>query len=38
VQHKAIVSAILAGNARRASRVMSEHCEDTAALLRGLLG
>jgi GntR family transcriptional repressor for pyruvate dehydrogenase complex len=38
VQHKAIVSAILAGNARRASRVMTEHCEDTAALLRGLLG
>ncbi|MGY2874945.1 GntR family transcriptional regulator, transcriptional repressor for pyruvate dehydrogenase complex [Marmoricola sp. URHA0025 HA25] len=37
-QHKAIVSAILAGNARKASRVMTEHCEDTAALLRGLLG
>ena len=37
-QHKAIVGAILAGNARKASRVMTEHCEDTAALLRGLLG
>lgn len=37
-QHKAIVRAILGGNARRASRVMTEHCEDTAALLRGLLG
>jgi GntR family transcriptional repressor for pyruvate dehydrogenase complex len=36
-QHKAIVGAILAGNARKASRVMTEHCEDTAALLRGLL-
>jgi len=38
IQHKAIVTAILAGNARKASRVMTEHCEDTAALLRGLLG
>jgi GntR family transcriptional repressor for pyruvate dehydrogenase complex len=37
-QHKAIVGAVLAGNARKASRIMSEHCEDTAALLRGLLG
>lgn len=37
-QHRAIVKAILAGNARRAARVMNEHCEDTAALLRGLLG
>jgi GntR family transcriptional repressor for pyruvate dehydrogenase complex len=37
-QHRAIVAAILAGNARKASRVMAEHCEDTAALLRGLLG
>jgi GntR family transcriptional repressor for pyruvate dehydrogenase complex len=36
-QHRAIVRAILAGNPRRASRVMAEHCEDTAALLRGLL-
>ncbi|HEY0902591.1 MAG TPA: FCD domain-containing protein [Marmoricola sp.] len=37
-QHKAIVRAILAGDARKATRVMAEHCEDTAALLRGLLG
>jgi GntR family transcriptional repressor for pyruvate dehydrogenase complex len=37
-QHKTIVRAILTGNARTASRVMTEHCEDTAALLRGLLG
>lgn len=37
-QHNAIVSAILAGNARKASRVMTQHCDDTAALLRGLLG
>lgn len=37
-QHKAIVRAILAGDARTATRVMTEHCEDTAALLRGLLG
>ena len=38
IQHKAIITAILAGNARKASRVMTEHCDDTAALLRGLLG
>lgn len=37
-QHNAVVRAILAGNARRAAKVMTEHCEDTAALLRGLLG
>lgn len=37
-QHRAIVSAVLAGNPRKAARVMNEHCEDTAALLRGLLG
>jgi GntR family transcriptional repressor for pyruvate dehydrogenase complex len=37
-QHRAIVKAIIAGNPRTAARVMSEHCEDTAALLRGLLG
>lgn len=36
-QHQAVVDAILRGDARKASRVMSEHCEDTAALLRGLL-
>ncbi len=37
-QHEAILAAILSGDSRRARRVMSEHCEDTAALLRGLLG
>lgn len=37
-QHEAIVAAILGGNPRKASRVMTEHCDDTAALLRGLLG
>jgi GntR family transcriptional repressor for pyruvate dehydrogenase complex len=36
-QHRAIVKAILGGDPRKASRVMAEHCEDTAALLRGLL-
>jgi len=36
-QHNGVVKAILAGNARRAAKVMTEHCEDTAALLRGLL-
>jgi GntR family transcriptional repressor for pyruvate dehydrogenase complex len=37
-QHARIVTAILAGNDSRARRVMEEHCDDTAALLRGLLG
>jgi GntR family transcriptional repressor for pyruvate dehydrogenase complex len=37
-QHAALVRAILAGRADRARRVMEEHCDDTAALLRGLLG
>ena len=37
-QHAEIVDAILHGNARRARRVMESHCDDTAALLRGLLG
>ena len=37
-QHRAIVAAILSGNERRANRVMHQHCSDTAALLRGLLG
>lgn len=37
-QHNAIIAAILAGNPRKASRVMTQHCDDTAALLRGLLG
>jgi GntR family transcriptional repressor for pyruvate dehydrogenase complex len=37
-QHARIVEAILAGRASRARQVMEEHCDDTAALLRGLLG
>ena len=37
-QHGRIVKAILAGRPTRASQVMEEHCDDTAALLRGLLG
>jgi GntR family transcriptional regulator, transcriptional repressor for pyruvate dehydrogenase complex len=37
-QHAEIVDAILSGNAHRARRVMESHCDDTAALLRGLLG
>ncbi len=36
-QHRAIVAAILGGDARRARRTMESHCDDTAALLRGLL-
>ncbi len=37
-QHARIVEAILAQDASRARRVMEHHCDDTAALLRGLLG
>jgi GntR family transcriptional repressor for pyruvate dehydrogenase complex len=37
-QHDAIVEAIIAGDPIRARRVMESHCDDTAALLRGLLG
>ena len=37
-QHRTIVNAILNGDATRARRVMESHCDDTAALLRGLLG
>ncbi len=37
-QHARLVSAILAGQPARAQRVMEEHCDDTAALLRGLVG
>jgi GntR family transcriptional repressor for pyruvate dehydrogenase complex len=37
-QHTRIVSAIVAGREERAHQVMREHCDDTAALLRGLLG
>jgi GntR family transcriptional regulator, transcriptional repressor for pyruvate dehydrogenase complex len=37
-QHAEIVDAILKGNAKRARATMENHCDDTAALLRGLLG
>lgn len=37
-QHAALVRAVLAGDAGRARSVMEEHCDDTAALLRGLIG
>ncbi len=37
-QHAALVRAIRRGNHDRARAVMEEHCDDTAALLRGLLG
>ncbi len=36
-QHRTIVNAILAGDAERARFVMHEHCDATAALLKGLL-
>lgn len=38
VQHARVVDAILAGDAVTAGRVMEEHCDGTAELLRGLLG
>ena len=37
-QHRSIVEAILTGEATKARRAMEQHCDDTAALLRGLLG
>ena len=37
-QHRAIITAILDGEPTRARRAMEQHCDDTAALLRGLLG
>ena len=37
-QHTRLVAAILAGKPDRARRAMEEHCDDTAALLRGLVG
>lgn len=37
-QHRTIHRAILRGDPVRARRTMEEHCDDTAALLRGLLG
>jgi GntR family transcriptional repressor for pyruvate dehydrogenase complex len=36
-QHAALTRAIMAGSPDRARRVMEEHCDDTAALLRGLV-
>jgi GntR family transcriptional repressor for pyruvate dehydrogenase complex len=36
-QHAAIVQAIVDGRPDRARRAMEQHCDDTAALLRGLL-
>ncbi|MFY0409168.1 FadR/GntR family transcriptional regulator [Solicola sp. PLA-1-18] len=36
-QHRTIVRAVLAGDTARARRTMELHCDDTAALLRGLL-
>jgi GntR family transcriptional repressor for pyruvate dehydrogenase complex len=36
-QHAEIVQAVVAGEPERARRAMEEHCDDTAALLRGLL-
>lgn len=37
-QHDAVVRAVLAGRPDRARRAMEQHCDDTAALLRGLVG
>ena len=37
-QHAALVRAVLDGRPDRARRTMEEHCDDTAALLRGLVG
>ena len=37
-QHDAVVRAILAGDPEQARRAMEEHCDATAALLRGLIG
>lgn len=36
-QHDRIVDAILMGRVAQARKVMEEHCDDTAALLRGLV-
>ncbi len=37
-QHAAVVRAIVGGRPDRARKAMEEHCDDTAALLRGLVG
>ncbi|MGA8248937.1 MAG: FCD domain-containing protein, partial [Nocardioides sp.] len=36
-QHERLLEAVLQGHPERARRTMEEHCDDTAALLRGLL-
>lgn len=36
-QHRAIADAVLSGAPAKARRAMERHCDDTAALLRGLL-
>ncbi|MFN8136169.1 MAG: FCD domain-containing protein [Propionicimonas sp.] len=38
VQHRELTAAITRRRPERARKVMEEHCDDTAALLRGLLG
>ncbi len=37
-QHAAVVRSVLAGRPDRARKAMEQHCDDTAALLRGLVG
>ena len=37
-QHERLLGAVLEGRPDRARQTMEEHCDDTAALLRGLLG
>jgi GntR family transcriptional repressor for pyruvate dehydrogenase complex len=37
-QHRSIVQAIVGGEPTKARRAMEQHCDDTSALLRGLLG
>ena len=37
-QHEGILRAVLDGRPDKARQTMEEHCDDTAALLRGLLG
>ncbi|MCY7394667.1 MAG: FCD domain-containing protein [Nocardioides sp.] len=38
LEHAAVVQAVLSGRPDRARRAMEQHCDDTAALLRGLVG
>jgi len=37
-QHERILQAVLGARPDQARQVMEEHCDDTAALLRGLVG